>query len=219
MSYGFEVRNENNQVVLDANSINFVSESNQNFTTNSNGIYSPNIKLGVYLVPLANNQMLTPRQTVQGLRTFRVRSGSGTPPPVLANTTITTRRIVAFNEISPPTNYGMAVANSSGELVFHTDAPLLSVLSVQRFLLLANQTSLQVSIPANATHFIVQSGWRQFVPTSGGTNTIVITVGFQKLTSTTARIIPDEWGVIPVPLSQPTATQDCPLTMVAARIL
>jgi len=219
MSYGFEVRNASNQVVLDANSINFVSESTQNFTTDSNGIYSTNIKLGAFLVPLGNNQMLTPRQSVQGLRTFRVRSGSGTPPPVLANTTIPTRRIVAFNEISPPTGYGMSVKNSAGELVFHTNAPLLSVLSVQRFVLLANQTSLQVSIPSNATHFIIQSGWRQFFPTAQGQNTLVITVGFQRLTSTTARIIPDEWGLIPVPSSDPSATQDCPLTMVAARII
>jgi hypothetical protein len=219
MSYGFEVRNSQGQVVLDSESINIVSDSNQNFTTNSVGLFSHPVNLSSFLVPLENNQMLTACQPAgNGLRTFRLRSGTGDSlPPVLADTTIPTRKVIAFNEASPPTGFGMVIKNSEGETVFHTNQSLLSVLSVQRLTLPASQTSLSVAIPSQATHFLVNANFRQFIPTVPPQNTLVITVGFQRLTSTTGRIISDRWGVLPLGIE--SGPVDCTATIVAARIV
>ncbi|MGP9790700.1 hypothetical protein [Roseinatronobacter sp. NSM] len=219
MAYGFQVINSENKVVLDAASILPASEGSDIFSTDAQGVFSTSKKRGIYLVPLTNDQMMTPQRSAPGLNTFRLRSGAGSPPPALANTDITTKRIVSFNEVSPPSGYGMAVFTSEGEAVFHTNAPLLSVLSVQRHILSASQNELNVDIPSAATHFIIQSGWRQFFPIPQTQNTLVISVGIKRLTAATAVLMPDQWGSLEISTSNTSAVQDCPVTFLAARII
>jgi hypothetical protein len=218
MSYGFEVRNSQGQVVLDSESITIVSDSNQNFTTNSRGEFSVNVKSGLFFVPVANNIMLTACQPLStGFNTFRLRSGDGNSfPPFLANTSVTTRKVIAFNEAEVPTGFGMIVKNSQGETVFSTNQPMLSILSVQRVTLPAAENSLTVNIPSSATHFVISSNFRQFQPFTSNA-TLVTTIGFHRLTSTTGRVIPDQWGVLP--FGGESGTVDCTATIVAARIV
>jgi hypothetical protein len=217
MSYGFQVRNANSEVVLDAESIVPAMRESTNFTTDSGGFINFDSKSGLYFIPLPNERMITNCLPAPGTNRVRVRSGTGTLPPLLTNTVISTRRITSFNETPIVPGYGMAVFNSDGEATFHTSAPLLSVRSVKREVLAANQTSKDVTIPASATHFFVRAGWRQLQ--AGANSTIIVTLGLQRINSTTVRILPDQFGQFALPRPNDGPIFDAPITIVSVAIV
>jgi hypothetical protein len=217
MPYGFEVRDSNNQVVLDANSIVPAMREPINFTTDSGGFINFESKTGLYFIPLPNQRMITNCLPNPGQNRVRIRSGTGSLPPVLANTVINTRRVTSFNETAITPGYGMAVFNADGEATFHTGSPLLSVKSVKREILFSNQTSKDVTIPSSSTHFFVRAGWRQLL--AGANSTIIVTLGLQRINATTVRIIPDQFGQFPLPRPSDGPIENAPITIVAVSIV